>query len=158
MAERLREHLARVRELTAQLNAHSDEANTVVAAVEIFLTEVCNVGVDASVCVDGAGDEDGTHWDRLLRYGRSYDGTYRFFLVDRDFDNPDSRDGSPSEKWTPWANCARDIRLSAYDRLPDLLTKLIAQLEARIAKLQASTASIETILEFAAPPKKGGKR
>ena len=65
--ERLHEHLARVRELTAQLNAHSDEANKVVAAVEIFLTEDSNAGVDASVYVDGFKDEDGPHWSRQER-------------------------------------------------------------------------------------------
>jgi hypothetical protein len=76
--ELLREQLARVRELTAQLNAHSDEANRIVAAVETFLSDVCNVGVDGSISIGGEADQDGPHWERLLRYGRFSDANTVF--------------------------------------------------------------------------------
>jgi hypothetical protein len=153
----VRAHLERLRDLAAQLNTHSDEANHLVAAVETFLSDVCNGGVQGSISIEGHADEYGPHWERVLHYGRFTDGKYRICIVYKDFDDL-GPNNNPAEQWTAWANCPRDIRLAAYDQLPALLVKLIEELEARIAKLRASTESIETVLEFAALTKNGGKR
>jgi hypothetical protein len=63
MIDQVRTHLEQLRDLTSQLNAHSDDANRVAMAVETFLSDTCNVGVEGSAFVDGYGDENGPHWE-----------------------------------------------------------------------------------------------
>jgi hypothetical protein len=155
MIEQMRQHLVRLRDLTAQLNSHSDDANRVAMAVESFLTDTCHVGVEGQVWIDGYEENGDPGWSRVLVYGR-YNGQYRLYVAETDYRDvgPDGPEGTQ----TLWANCPRDIRLAAYEKLPDLLANLVGRVEARIEKIRACTEAINEIIDLAPPAKKGGKK
>jgi hypothetical protein len=127
-------------------------------AVETFLSDTCNVGVEGSAFVDGYGDENGPHWESWLKYGR-YEGQFRLFISHVDYGCIPDADGPPEDQIL-WSNCPRDTRLKAYEKLPQLLAELVEKVEARVEKIRSSTAAINDILEFIPSPnvKKGGKR
>ena len=157
VVERLREQFPRVRELSAQLNEHSDEATRVVALTETFLSETSGVGVEADITLESNAVSEPPTWERLLRYGRFHDGKFRVFIADRDYEERDPYNDGPSETWTAWSNCAREVRLKAYDRLPELVERVIHALTLQTERLKESTASVESLLGFVEKPK-GGKK
>jgi hypothetical protein len=144
MAEQMREHLVRLRELTAQLNEHSDEVNRVAMAVERFLSADCKVGVEGQVVIDYRYDEDMLVWQRTLKYSR-LQGEFRLHLVDWDLVSGDPE--GPDQTPTLWANCSRDDRLAAYEKLPALLEILVENLAARVEKIRVNSQAINEILE-----------
>ena len=75
MTQQLKKSVERIRELSPQLNAATDDANRVVAAVEQFLNEDCKVGIPAGVVAVYAA-EDSQDAAMTLGYWR-VQGKYR---------------------------------------------------------------------------------
>jgi hypothetical protein len=157
MTKQKSEQFERLRELTEQLNNYSDEANRAAMAIERFLSDEIRVGVRASVLIDRDDhDEDHPRWQRTLNYGR-YENQFRLFIKLIDYE--DSRpDGGPSEYTTLWSNAPRNVRLDAFEKLPELLARLVDRVEARVESIRASNRAFAENLEIAPTVKKGSKK
>jgi hypothetical protein len=142
MADNLRPRLDRLQILAKQLNAVSDEIGKVVQGVESYLNETLYIGVVASVEIDRDTDPTGSITSRrMLLYSR-YGPKFRIVVS-----NITEVDGN-EEKYeeTLWANCPRDLKLLAFDKLPALLDKLILRMEAMLDQVDVGYDAIQAMI------------
>ena len=124
-----------LRTSAARLNALADEAAVLVRELERFLGEECSLGVYASVKV-AALDPDG-EYSRLIQYRRH---ASRFRIVVTEGSCEEDEDSKP------WSDCSRDVKLQSFERLPELVSEITKQLDAKIRKAEATVESVAEIL------------
>lgn len=97
-------------------------------------------------------DEEGNFETKTLVYGR-FGPKYRLSVrhVTGDYNRVES------EQSNLWANCAREDKLNAYDKLPELLDELIKRVEERLQQVEANTQAIESLVPVPDSRKKGAK-
>jgi hypothetical protein len=152
MADTLRPRLDRLQELSKQVNVATDDAGRVVQGVESYLTDVLRLGTRASIRLEFERDEEGFFWsEKRLEYGR-YGPKYRIYVVDAG-----EQQGHYAQTETLWANCPRDVKLMAFERLPDLLDELIRTLEGTLDQVRANSEAIQSLLPPSTVREKGAK-
>ena len=150
MADTLRPRLDRIQQLTKQVNAAADDTGRIVQGVESYLSDVLHVGVSASVVLDSVGTVDeGYFAEKSLIYGR-YGPKFRIYV--RDISVVQGSLDSEDEKL--WANCPRDIKLLAFNQLPELLDQIEKSLRHTLEQVRLNTETIEALL----PPSKRRRR
>jgi hypothetical protein len=103
-------------------------AGRIVQGVEKYLGEVLHLGVRASVTIDKQQDwEEQWLFERELVYGR-YGEKFRIFVTEANWCAGDLDD----LKETLWANCPRDVKLMAFNGLPELLYEMVRSLESTL--------------------------
>ena len=144
MTDELKGRMARLRQIAPRLNAATDQASNLVAMVEKFLVEELHIGVSAEVGYEElpAGTDDDNHALRIchaLAFGR-VGGSFRIHVVR---ETVDEDDGAParttlSEERMLWPSCTRETKLKAFEKLPELLDKIIEEAE-RLAQTSEAT-------------------
>jgi hypothetical protein len=145
MTDELKRRMARLREIAPRLNAATDAASRLVAQVEKFLVDELRIGVSAHVSYEDA--PAGTDDDRALRtqsalaFGR-VGGTFRIHVLT---ETTALGDGSSphttlSQERLPWPSCSRETKLKAFEKLPELLDRIIEEAE-RLARTADDTSS-----------------
>lgn len=160
----LRESITSIRKLTPELNAASDQANAVVARVEKFLNDECRVGIPAEIQlkeeIASRGNQSNSVRRTYLRYARVSGGKFRiaveFRAVGTETVGYENWNNTPSpvdeefevqESITPWAECARDVKLSTFPELPQLLSTLAANLDSMTKRTRGTVKTVNEILE-----------
>src|SRR4051812_22240789 len=121
MGETLRPRLERLHDLSKRLNAKSDSAGMVVQGVEEYLNEVCRLGLVASVNITSNQSPDGDWYSSKDLVYKRFGPKFRLVI-----EETSGCEGNPeSAESTLWANCPRELKLDAFDKLPALLDELI---------------------------------
>jgi hypothetical protein len=151
MADTLGPRLERIQKLTTEVNAVADDTSRIVQGVEAYLSDIAHVGVSASVVLEAdSNDERGWYSEMRLMYGR-YGPKYRIFVSDVVSDQ-----GSlDKDESTLWANCPRDVKLMAFQRLPDLLDEIERTLRHTLEQVRLNKETLEALLP---PPKAKEKK
>ena len=144
MTDELKRRMARLREIAPRLNAATDQASKLVAQVEKFLVEELHIGISAEVCYEElpAGIDDDNQTLRIrhsLAFGRG-GGSFRIHVVR---ETVDVEDGASARKTLAqerilWPSCSRETKLKAFEKLPELLDKIIEEAE-RLAQTSEAT-------------------
>ncbi len=145
MADALRPRLDRLQELSKSLNAEADRISKVVQNVESALTDICHIGMAAYVLIESEDDQAGYTRSTHLAYAR-YGQRFRISVID----SADYAGGPGQEQVTLWSNCSRDVKLVAFNKLPELLDKLIELMEGTIEQAKHNADMVESFL----PPSK----
>jgi len=126
------------------LNAATDQASKLVALVEKFLVEELHIGVSAEVCYEEvpAGTDDDNHALRIrnsLAFGR-VGGSFRIHVVRETVavDDGASARTTLAQERILWPSCTRETKLKAFEKLPELLDKIIEEAE-RLAQTSEAT-------------------
>jgi hypothetical protein len=146
MTDELKRRMARLREIAPRLNATTDQASKLVMQVEKFLVDELHIGVSAQVCYEdvpaGVDDDDRALSIRhSLAFGRVA-GTFRIHVL---METAVLADGSSprtvvSQERVLWPSCSRETKLKAFEKLPELLDKIIEEAE-RLARTADDTTS-----------------
>jgi len=147
----LRPRLNRLGELAKQLNASSDEIALIVQRVEAYLSENLKLGVWANATLEHEESEDGSYKStKSLVYGR-LGPKFRFYVIDEVYDHGCGNQFDP----VPWGNCTREVKISAFNALPNLLDKLIANVQNTLEEIEANKETLDAIVPIREPKKKG---
>jgi hypothetical protein len=127
--------LAKIPVLSQQFNKLVDEASTTVRQVEEFFEKSHLGSVGASVLIGTSGSQ-------------SYSLTYRkigdkFRIA---IDNGDDDPTCPpeySESTKAFSDCTRDLKLSAFQKLPELIEQVAGKLEVLISQTKATTKAVQ---------------
>jgi predicted nucleotidyltransferase len=145
----LRPRLDRLKSLAKSLNEVSDEISKVVQGVEAYLSDQLRIGVTASVLIEREEDPTETIcFRRELVYGR-FGPKFRLYVAEIT-----SVDGGRNElEQTPWANCPRDMKLLAFQKLPELLDELAVQVERLLDQVDVGYDAIQAMIPIVTPAK-----
>jgi hypothetical protein len=142
MADTLRPRLARLQELSKKVNAATDDAGRIVQGVESYLSDILHLGVYGSVVLEMKDDQEGgSYSEKKLVYGR-LGPRFRIFVTD--FVAIEGIVATDEE--IPWANCSRDLKLLAFNNLPELLDALIKRLEGTLEQVKVNSETIQSLL------------
>ena len=157
MTDELRRRMARLRELAPRLNAATDQASRLVAMVEKFLVEELRIGVSAEVAYEEApaGTDDD---DRALRtrhslaFGRG-GGSFRIHVLRETIAEGDEASARTvvGQERILWPSCPREMKLKAFEKLPELLDRIIAEAERLAGASDATRAKVEAMIGDEAP-------
>jgi hypothetical protein len=144
MTDELKRRMARLREIAPRLHAATDQASKLVAQVEKFLVEELHIGVSAEVCYEqvSAGSDEDDQEQRVrhsLAFGRS-GGSFRIHVVRETIALEDGASVQTilSQERILWPSCSRETKLKAFEKLPELLDKIIEEAE-RLAETSDAT-------------------
>jgi len=158
--ERIAASYKRLASSALALNKVSDEFSKPVEIIEMALRQL-NVGVEAWEKIRGNdNDENGDYWHEYIGFAK-VDRIWRIALskVEGNHHNPDREE---DETW-PFEDAPRSLRISAIDKLPDLVEKLIEAADKTARKMQSKVndgmALANAVTEAAngLAPKKGAR-
>jgi hypothetical protein len=166
MTDELKRRMARLREIAPRLNAATDDASKLVNQVEKFLVEELRIGVSAEVCYEElpAGTDEEHHEQRLrncLAFGRCA-GSFRIHVCKETIDTGGGTSAQTilQEERIPWPSCTREMKLKAFEKLPDLLDKIIEQAERLAQASEATRSKVDAMLgdeePIEQPPERAG--
>jgi len=152
MTDELKRRMAKLREIAPRVNAATDQASKLVAQVEKFLVEELRIGVSAEVCYEElpAGTDDDDHALRirhLLAFGRS-GGSFRIHVVRETVavdDGASARTTLAQERML-WPSCTRETKLKAFEKLPELLDKIIVEAERLAQTSEVTRVKVEEMI------------
>lgn len=120
----------------ADVNAASSELGETIEAIESFL-EARGLGVPAWVKVKGWEDHYGAYWKRELGYDRF--GRDWHIAIRESRGNVNDPEPDDPEVW-PFNRAPRKTRISAVDKIPELLAELIKEAERTARRLREKAA------------------
>ena len=122
----------------SDLNAASDELGATISAIEAYL-ESRNIGVPAWVRVKGWAEEHGDYWSRDLGY---YWFAREWHIAIREITGNEARpEGQTIDIWS-FNNAPRKARISAVDKIPELLRELVKEAERTARRLREKTVEV----------------
>jgi len=130
----LQKAVAKLRALSPKLNSAVDQAHRVVQQMENFLSEECEVAVQAEVPV--LYNDKGVAVT-LLRYGR-VDGKFRIAIT--------NTDGDSHIVNRAWADCDRSEKLATFTALPRLLIQVTKAVETQIGSTTATSNTVTQLM------------
>jgi hypothetical protein len=158
MAKTIRQRLDALHTLAPELNQVVDEANRVVADTERELLEM-GIGisvVSSSFAVDKFAsrddEDDGEEFmaRRCLAFARTPGGGYSIHILTQKYRKSDYGTGDPFASDTiPWSGCPREVRLAAFEKLPELLDKLISEAKRRVGTARRVQTRVQKMIEGA---------
>jgi hypothetical protein len=122
----------------ADLNEASNGLGATITAIETYL-ESKNIGVPAWVRVKGWENPDGPYWSRELGYDR-VGGAWHIAIRERSGDERWPEDDDPVT-WS-FNSSPRKARISAVDKLPELLKELVKEAERTARRLREKTVEV----------------
>jgi hypothetical protein len=142
MTDELGPRLQRLGTVAKSLNEVSDEITKVVQGVESHLSEQLRIGVRAGVLIEHDENEDASICiDYSLVYGR-HGSSFRFYVVH----TVDCDGNNQGRTETLWANCPRDLKLMAFQKLPELLDAIATNAEKLLAQVNVSFATVQDMI------------
>ena len=120
-----------LRESTKALNSLTESATQTVRDVEIFLSDECQLGIEARILV---GDREnaivqmaylkyGNHWRIALEFGTD-DGEIHV---------------------APWSDCSRDLKIWSIEHLPTLVMHLESLVAEKIAIAEETLSYLDNV-------------
>jgi hypothetical protein len=128
----------KLRKSASRLNRITDQASETVKEVEAFLNKECSAGVQAFVKIKEIGEEEDSaaYWLEYRRVGQKYR-----IAVTKTYPM-----GPPDEDVKPWSDCARDVKLEAITKLPDLIQEIAKKLDEQIVAAEAGVNAAVAVL------------
>jgi hypothetical protein len=152
MTDELKRRMARLREIAPRLNAATDQASKLVAMVEKFLVEELRIGVSAEVGIEeypaGTDDEYRTLTVRqALAFGRG-GGSFRIHVLRETIavDDGGSARTTLEQERILWPSCPRETKLKAFEKLPELLDRIIEEAERLAGTSEATRVKVEAMI------------
>ena len=164
MTDELKRCMARLREIAPRLNSATDKASKLVAQVEKFLVEELHIGVSAEVSYDElpAGTDQDNRPLKIrhsLAFGR-VGGSFRIHVVSETVavNGGASAEAAVAHERMPWPSCTRETRLKAFEKLPELLDKIIDAAERLAESSETTRVKVEAMIADEEPVEVGSGR
>ena len=138
------------------LNSAVEELGEAVTVIENFLDRR-NIGVPAWVKVKGWEDDGGQYWKRELGYD-SFSDSWHIGI--RETSGHEAYPEHERVNTWPFHASPRKARISAVDKIPELLTELVKEAERTARRLREKTAEVQAFaatLKITVPSKKAAK-
>jgi hypothetical protein len=134
--------LAKIPNLSQQLNKLVDEASATVRQVESFLEKAHVGSVNSKIDLESTSD-----FTTSLRYER-IGAKFRIAVATENHGVP-----PPEAAFSvrAFSDCPRDLKLQAFQKLPELIEQIVANLESMIDKTKETTK--EVMESIGLPPK-----
>ncbi len=154
MVDQLKKRLSALRKIAPELNAVADEANQIVKAVEKSLVEEMHLGISArsrffsrhlQPVTDHDNDRIGEEEvNRCLAFDR-VSGDFCIHVLEVVF-----REGEQPGYFTEeidstpilWSSCDRELRLTAFQELPDLLDRILDRATSLLETTRATAQAV----------------
>ncbi len=163
MTNELKRRIAALRGINPRLNSVTDQVTEIMRSVEKTLVEELKIGIDASeLFLTELGGEKGTTLEHYLSFNRVGSAGYRIhvaILTVRDTSSETGLAGSSerlNEERVLWTSCSREMKLRAFEKLPDLLDRIIQNAEGLLRTADETAAKIKEMVgdqEPIIPPK-----
>jgi hypothetical protein len=145
----MKDSLQRLRDLSPKVNKTCDEATKVVREVEKFLTD-SKVTVPAEVVVQAVQVSPKKRELTTLCFGR-LDSSFRIAVKrEEETEFVDGRNmvdyAIKTTDETPWLECPRDLKLSTFPKLPELLKNIGEEVEKSLKNAEDAMPEIEKVL------------
>ena len=147
MTSKLLKRISALRGINPRLNAVTDEVTEIITTVEKTLVDELKIGIDASQWFQTEfGGEEGNSREYYLSFNRVGAAGFRIhvaILTVRDTSEETGKAGTRemlNEERILWTSCGREIKLKAFEKLPELLDSIISGAEslAQTADLTAT--------------------
>jgi len=156
MSNELKKRIAALRGMSPRLNSVTDQVSEIVRTVEKTLVEELNIGIESSVKFHSEpATEKGVFREHSLAFGRVASSGYRLHVATRAVRDSSQPTGeshaseSIHEEQILWPSCSREIKLRAFDKLPELLDGIIKNAEELLETAEKTAAKIkEMVGEF----------
>jgi len=141
MSKNVSVSISSIRELTPELNRVTNEASDVVRRIEAFLNDE-GVGIPASVQVPlFSQDEKSDGLIVFLAYDR-HGGKYRILIR-----NCKKSEDNSTENDIVWLSASRDLKLTTFPLIPDLLRKISENIKEMAGKATAALDIAKELVE-----------
>jgi hypothetical protein len=156
MGNELKKRIAALRGISPRLNSVTDQVSEIVRSVEKTLVEELNVGIEASVKFHSERAlETGASREHFLAFNRVGSAGYRLHVAILTVRDSTHQPGGPDtkaplhEEQILWPSCGREMKLMAFDKLPELLDRIIKNAEGLLQTAELTAAKIkEMVGEF----------
>ena len=163
MTNELKKRLAALRGINPRLNSVTDQVTGIMRSVEKMLVEELKIGVDASQWFrTEKGGEKGVSLEHSLSFNRVGSAGYRIHVSIVTVRDTSEETGVPgtserlSEERVLWTSCSREMKLRAFEKLPDLLDDIMQSAESLLRTADLTAAKIKELIgdqePIAAPP------
>jgi hypothetical protein len=153
MSNELKKRIAALRGITPRLNFVTDQVSEIVRTVEKTLVEELNIGIESSVKFHSEpSTEKGVSREHNLAFARVASAGYRIHVATRTVrDSTQHFGGVPGseslhEEQILWPSCSREIKLRAFDKLPELLDGIIKNAEDLLQTAEQTAAKIKEMV------------
>jgi hypothetical protein len=156
MTSELLKRITALRGINPRLNSVTDQATEIVKSVEKTLVDELKIGVDASEWfLSEPGGEPGVTRDHYLAFDRVGSAGHRIHVWIVTARNTSDENGEAvrttrlGEERILWPSCSRELKLKAFEKLPELLDKIIKSAE---SLLQTADETVSKIKEMIGDP------
>jgi hypothetical protein len=136
MTNELLRRISALRGINPRLNSVTDQVTEIVKSVEKTLVDELKIGIDASQWfLTEFGGEKGTTMEHYLSFNRVGSAGYRIHVAIVTMRDTSEETGTPgtqekvNEERILWTSCSREMKLKAFEKLPDLLDSIITSAE-----------------------------
>jgi len=153
MSNELKKRIAALRGISPRLNSVTDQVSQIVKSVEQTLVEELNIGIEASAKFHAEpATEKGVLREHYLAFNRVGSAGYRLHIATLTVRDSAQRPGG-SESSEPlaleqvlWPSCSREMKLKAFDKLPELLDRIIKNAEGLLQTAELTAARIKEMV------------
>jgi hypothetical protein len=153
MTNELLRRISALRGINPRLNSVTDQVTEIVTTVEKTLVEELKIGIDASQWfMTEFGGEEGTALEHYLAFNRVGSAGFRIhvaIVTVRDTSEETGKTGTQeklNEERILWTSCSRELKLKAFEKLPDLLDSIIAGAEGLLQTADVTATKIKQML------------
>jgi hypothetical protein len=153
MTNELLRRISALRGINPRLNSVTDQVTEIVTTVEKTLVEELKIGIDASQWfLTEFGGEQGTALEHYLSFNRVGSAGFRIhvaIVTVRDTSEETGKAGSQEklkEERILWTSCNREMKLKAFEKLPDLLDSIISGAESLLQTADSTATKIKQMV------------
>ncbi len=170
MTHELLKRISALRGINPRLNSVTDQATEIVRSIEKTLVEELKIGIDATEWfLTESGAEPGVTRQHYLAFNRVGSTGYRInvSIVTNRGTPQEIGDSATTKKLEEerilWPSCSRELKLKAFEKLPDLLDKIIKSAEGLLQSADDTVSRINEMfggsepLSMAQPEDSGGR-
>jgi hypothetical protein len=153
MTNELLRRISALRGINPRLNSVTDQVTEIVTTVEKTLVEELKIGIDASQWfLTEFGGDQGTSREHYLSFNRVGSAGFRIhvaIVTVRERPEETAKAGAPeklSEERILWTSCNREMKLKAFEKLPDLLNSIISGAESLLQTADSTATKIKQMV------------
>jgi hypothetical protein len=153
MTNELLRRISALRGINPRLNSVTDQVTEIVTTVEKTLVEELKIGIDASQWfLTEFGGEPGTALEHYLSFNRVGSAGFRIhvaIVTVRDTSEETGKAGTQAklkEERILWTSCNREMKLKAFEKLPDLLDSIISGAESLLQTADSTASKIKQMV------------
>jgi hypothetical protein len=162
MTNELKQRISALRGIHPRLNSVTDQVSEIVRSIEKTLVEELKIGIEADEWFHSEfGGEQGLRREYYLSFSRVGAAGFRIhvsIVSVRDTSEETARTDSNetlNQEQVLWASCSREMKLKAFEKLPDLLDRIIKNAETLLQTADLTAVKIKEMVgddEFAGHP------